>query len=333
MNSKILLEMLDKVLADAAKRLNIGPEDNITDRVQRELVDPGCQDNDNIVGKGVNNVKKANLKEDAVDQKYENKEQQYLKKLVKNESEPEPTPDELVKLMKLMRSEVKRNQVLVYKDFVKKYQNKHKCSYKRAQKLAKEPYRKYKQLKKGKGMDVKDIEKRIYEVLQGRIKEGVGCCSDCDEGKACAGEGKKAPKKAPKKSKKGEQTNSKWVAHVKEYQKNNPGKSWIECTKAAKATYVKKGKPVKKGKGCPKDAEHNPKVGLEPQEATEGDLVKLKNLEKKEAVKSDNRAKVMAGGKAKKPPSAWIKHVKDYQKEHKCSYKVALKQAAKTYKK
>ena len=31
--------------------------------------------------------------------------------------------------------------------------------------------------------------------------------------------------------------------------------------------------------------------------------------------------------------SAWIQHVKDYQKAHNCSYKEALKKAAMTYKK
>lgn len=40
-----------------------------------------------------------------------------------------------------------------------------------------------------------------------------------------------------------------------------------------------------------------------------------------------------SGGKAKREPNAWIKHVQAYAKQHKVSYKDAIKQARATYKK
>jgi hypothetical protein len=41
----------------------------------------------------------------------------------------------------------------------------------------------------------------------------------------------------------------------------------------------------------------------------------------------------VAGGSTKKAPGAWVMHVKDYAKKNNVSYKVAMQEAAKTYKK
>jgi hypothetical protein len=40
-----------------------------------------------------------------------------------------------------------------------------------------------------------------------------------------------------------------------------------------------------------------------------------------------------SGGKKKREPNAWIKHVQAYAKENKVSYKDAIKQARASYKK
>lgn len=168
---------------------------------------------------------------------------------------------------------------------------------------------------------IKDVAGDVYSGVKDVADEAVKVAPEAlsfvaENPEILAGLGKK--KRKGKKSKKAKK-------EVEEKQEELKGGYWNNLEQKKDIKGKGKGKKGKKGKKAMKESESE----SDEEEGLAGGEMPVK-LERKiggaEIVKA-----VKIGGK--KPVSKWIKHCMDYAKQHKCSYKQAMKDAKASYKK